>query len=130
MLLDWLDEAQLDRVGCFEYSPVEGATANDLADPVPDDVKKDRWERFMERQKAISAARLQARIGKQYEVIVDYAEDDYAQARSYAEAPEIDGVIHIEGQFGLQAGDMLEVKIDAADDYDLWAMPVHIEYDD
>lgn len=123
-LLDWLDEAQLDRVGCFEYSPVEGAPANDLPDHVPDDVKKDRWERFMAKQQAISAAKLQKKIGKELEVLIDYVEDGVAVGRTYADAPEIDGVVTIEGDFGLKPGDVLPVTIEDADDYDLWGAPI------
>lgn len=124
MLLDWLDEAQLDRVGCFEYSPVTGAAANELPDHVPDEVKKERWERFMEKQQAISAAKLQNKIGWEMDVLVDHVEDGVATARSYADAPEIDGVVMIEGDYGLKPGDMLPVIIEEADDYDLWASPI------
>jgi len=123
-LLDWLDEAQLDRVGCFEYSPVAGAAANELPNQVPDEVKKERWERFMEKQQAISAAKLQNKIGWEMDVLVDYVEDGVATARSYADAPEIDGVVMIEGDYGLKPGDMLPVVIEGADDYDLWARPL------
>lgn len=127
MLLDWLDEAQLDRVGCFEYSPVKGAAANELSGHVPDEVKKERWERFMEKQQAISAAKLQNKIGWEMDVLVDHVEDGVAIARSYADAPEIDGVVMIEGDYGLKPGDMLPVVIDAADEYDLWATPLFEE---
>ena len=126
-LLDWLDEAQLDRVGCFEYSPVSGATANALADPVPDEIKRERWERFMARQQAISANRLEARLGREIEVIVDHVEPGLAVARSHADAPEIDGVVNIEGDFGLQPGDILPVVVEEADEYDLWATPLFDE---
>ncbi|WP_045855698.1 30S ribosomal protein S12 methylthiotransferase RimO [Teredinibacter purpureus] len=121
MLLDWLQEAQLDRVGCFQYSPVEGAPANELDNPVPDDVKQDRWERFMQTQQTISAARLQARIGTEVEVLIDSTEGDNAVGRSYAEAPEIDGVIIVEDAAHLAPGEKVMVKIVAADEYDLWA---------
>lgn len=124
MLLDWLDEAQLDRVGCFEYSPVTGAAANELPNHVPDEVKKERWERFMEKQQAISAAKLQNKIGWEMDVLVDHVEDGIATARSYADAPEIDGVVMIEGDYGLKPGDMLPVVIEDADEYDLWASPL------
>ena len=127
MLLNWLDEAQLDRVGCFEYSPVKGAAANELSGHVPDEVKKERWERFMEKQQAISAAKLQNKIGWEMDVLVDHVEDGVAIARSYADAPEIDGVVMIEGDYGLKPGDMLPVVIDAADEYDLWATPLFEE---
>lgn len=129
-LLDWLEEAQLDRVGCFEYSPVTGAPANELADHVPDDVKKDRWERFMAKQQAISAAKLQKKIGKEMDVLIDYVEGGVAVGRTYADAPEIDGVITIEGDYGLKPGDMLPVTIDDADEYDLWGSPIIEEVED
>ncbi len=130
MLLDWLEEAQLDRVGCFQYSPVEGARANELGDHVPDDVKQDRWERFMALQQRISEERLQARIGWEMQVLVDEInEDGSALARTYADAPEIDGVVHIEALAeGVNIGDFVDVEIVGADDYDLFAQ--HIIYED
>lgn len=124
MLLDWLEEAELDRVGCFKYSPVDGASANDLPDPVPEDVKQERWERFMATQQAISLRRMQARIGWQMPVIIDEAGPDGAIGRSYADAPEIDGQVHLPGVGGLQAGDMVMVEITAADEYDLEAVVI------
>jgi ribosomal protein S12 methylthiotransferase len=132
MLLDWLQEAQLDRVGCFEYSPVEGAPANDLPDPVPDAIKKDRYERFMAVQQEISAARLQRRIGSQIEVLIDEVVDEGAVARSWADAPEIDGRIFIDREYldgleELQAGDTLLVEVIDADEYDMWAVPALLE---
>jgi ribosomal protein S12 methylthiotransferase len=123
MLLDWLEEAQLDRVGCFQYSPVDGATANDLPDPVPDEIKQGRWERFMETQQRISAHRLQQRIGQQLEVLIDVVDEEGAIGRSYADAPEIDGKVYLDGITDLQPGDALLVDIVGADDYDLWAVP-------
>ncbi|MAY36918.1 MAG: 30S ribosomal protein S12 methylthiotransferase RimO [Spongiibacteraceae bacterium] len=123
MLLDWLEEAQLDRVGCFQYSPVDGATANDLPDPVPDEIKQERWERFMETQQRISAHRLQQRIGQQLEVLIDVVDEEGAIGRSYADAPEIDGKVYLDGITDLQPGDALLVDIVGADDYDLWAVP-------
>ncbi len=126
-LLEWLDEAQLDRVGCFEYSPVAGATANELPNPVADELKHERWQRFMAKQQSISAARLQNKIGKQIEVLVDHVEPGMTIARSKADAPEIDGVVHLQGDFGLQPGDCLPVVVDDADDYDLWASPLPLE---
>ncbi|MDY0007263.1 MAG: 30S ribosomal protein S12 methylthiotransferase RimO [Spongiibacteraceae bacterium] len=123
-LLDWLEEAQLDRVGCFEYSPVQGASANALPDPVPDDIKKDRWERFMATQQRISAQRLQDKIGNRIEVLVDHVDEDGAIARGWADAPEIDGKVYLDGVQGLQPGDALLVEVTDADDYDLWAEPV------
>lgn len=123
MLLDWLKEAQLDRVGCFEYSPVEGASANDLPDQVPDEIKKDRWERFMAVAQEISSARLQAKIGSQQEVLIDYVDEEGAVGRSIADAPEIDGKVYLDGVTDVQPGDALVVNIIGADEYDLWAEP-------
>ncbi len=123
MLLDWLEVAQLDRVGCFQYSPVDGATANELPDPVPDDIKQDRWNRFMETQQRISAAKLQERIGQQLEVLIDDVDEQGAIGRSYADAPEIDGKVYLDGITDLQPGDALLVDIIGADEYDLWAVP-------
>jgi len=122
-LLDWLEEAQLDRVGCFRYSPVEGARANALGDHVPDDVKDERWERFMATAARISAARLAARVGGTEPVIVDEIDtgEDVAIARSRGDAPEIDGRVIVEGGGALRPGDLVEVEITAADDYDLVA---------
>ena len=124
MLLDWLEEAQLDRVGCFQYSPVEGATANELPDPVPEDIKQQRWERFMEVQQRISAEKLQQRIGQQLEVLIDSVDEEGAIGRCYADAPEIDGKVYLDGITDLQPGDALIATIVDADDYDLWAVPV------
>lgn len=120
-LLDWMSEAQLDRVGCFQYSAVDGAPANDLGlDPIADEVKQERWERFMQHQQAISAARLQAKTGTEIEVIIDEVDEEGAVARSWADAPEIDGNVFIADP-SLQAGQILRVRIIDADEYDLWA---------
>lgn len=121
-LLDFLDEAQLDRVGCFQYSPVEGAAANELPGIVSDQLKQERWERFMEKQQGISAARLQAKIGSTQKVIIDGIDEekDRLVGRSSADAPEIDGLVHIEADGEFSAGDFVDVKIDDADDYDLY----------
>ena len=121
-LLDFLDEAQLDRVGCFQYSPVEGAAANELSGIVSDQLKQERWDRFMEKQQTISAARLQAKIGSTQKVIIDGIdeENDRLVGRSSADAPEIDGLVHIEADGEFSAGDFVDVKIDDADDYDLY----------
>ena len=131
MLLDWLKEAQLDRVGCFTYSPVEGATANDLPDHVAEEVKQERYERFMEVQQAISAAKLQKRIGQTMTVLVDGLEDEFpvAIARSYADAPEIDGNVFVEDidKSQIKSGDLLEVEITDADEYDLYAKLIRIK---
>ncbi len=120
-LLNFLEEAQLDRVGCFKYSPVEGAKANELPDPVPEEVKQERYERFMELQAEISANKLQAKIGKTMQVLVDEVYEDYAVARSSADAPEIDGQVIIENPTGLKAGEFTQVKIIATETYDLIA---------
>jgi len=121
-LLDFLDEAQLDRVGAFAYSPVEGAAANALPDPVPEDVKQERLARFMERQAAISAARLEAKIGSVQRCLVDLLEDGIAVARSSADAPEIDGLVHIQNAeaAGLRVGDFVDVEITDSDEHDLF----------
>ncbi|MBF6056779.1 MULTISPECIES: 30S ribosomal protein S12 methylthiotransferase RimO [Thiomicrorhabdus] len=123
-LLDFLEEAQLDRVGCFQYSPVEGAVANDLAEQVPDEIKQDRWERFMETQQRISADKMQAKVGQIMQVLIDEIDEEGAIARSMADAPEIDGLVFIEDGFHLQPGQFVKVEIVAADEYDLWARPV------
>ena len=120
-LLDWLDEAQLDRVGCFKYEDVAGARSGALPDHVPEDVKEERWHRFMEKAQAISAARLAAKVGTRQEVIVDLVEDDAATCRTMADAPEIDGNLFIdEGHAHLAPGDIVTVEVDEAGAYDLW----------
>lgn len=120
-LLDWLDEAQLDRVGCFQYENVAGARSNDLPDHVPAEVKQERFDRFMEKAQAISAAKLAAKVGKVLEVIVDEVDDEGATCRTKADAPEIDGNLFIdEGFEGLAPGDIVRVEVDEAGDYDLW----------
>jgi len=118
-LLAWLDEAQLDRVGAFQYSPVEGATANALAGHVPDDVKAGRYARFMEKAAAISAARLQARIGQRAKVLVDRIEKGVAIARTAGDAPDIDGVLRFAAAKATRAGEFAEVLVTGADTYDL-----------
>jgi ribosomal protein S12 methylthiotransferase len=121
-LLDWLRVAQLDRVGCFEYSPVEGAAANDLHQPqIAPDIKRDRRARFMELAAEISAARLERKIGRTMQVLIDRMEGDVAVARSSADAPEIDGTVRIHGAAGLSVGALTNVQITAAGDYDLEA---------
>ncbi|MCH2093649.1 MAG: 30S ribosomal protein S12 methylthiotransferase RimO [Rhodobacteraceae bacterium] len=120
-LLDWLDEAQLDRVGCFKYEDVAGARSNTLPDHVADDVKQDRWNRFMEKSMTISAARLAEKVGTTLEVIVDEVDEDGATCRTMADAPEIDGNLFIdEGFEDLQPGQKVKVIVDEAGDYDLW----------
>ena len=122
MLLDFLGTAQLDRVGCFAYSPVEGAAANALPGHVPEELKQERLKRFMQTQAEISAARLQRRIGQTLTVLVDEINDDGALARSYADAPEIDGVVIIEESAGLEVGEFAKVRIIDAGEHDLWAV--------
>jgi ribosomal protein S12 methylthiotransferase len=124
LLLDWLDAAQLDRVGCFQYSPVEGAAANALPDAVPDELKRERWERFMERSAEISAKRLAAKVGRKLRVLVDAIEDGVAIARSSADAPEIDGVVRVAPARALRAGEWADVQVTGSDAYDLEARPV------
>ncbi|MDB5922740.1 MAG: MiaB-like tRNA modifying enzyme YliG [Betaproteobacteria bacterium] len=120
-LLGFLEEAQLDRVGCFAYSPVDGATANALPDPVPDEVKEERRARFMAVQERISAARLKQKVGKTLTVLVDELTEDGAIARSAADAPEIDGVVHVARSRKLKAGEFAEVRITHSDVHDLFA---------
>lgn len=119
-LLQFLREAQLDRVGCFTYSDVEGAKANELPDPVPEQVKQARYARFMEVQQEISAARLQAKIGRTLQVLIDEVDAEGAIGRSYADAPEIDGLVYLNGEHDVAPGDMVNVLIEHADEYDLW----------
>jgi ribosomal protein S12 methylthiotransferase len=124
-LLDWLDAAALDRVGCFKYENVEGARANALPDHVPDPVKEERWQRFMAKAQGISAAKLAARVGSETEAIVDTVDAEGATCRTRGDAPEIDGNLFIvEGFETLRPGDILKVRIDEASDYDLWAAPL------
>jgi len=120
-LLDWMTEAQLDRVGCFQYSPVEGAPANALEGHVPDEVKQERWERFMAHQQAISAQRLQAKVGREIDVLIDEVDEDGAVGRSSADAPEIDGSVYLSSDRDLKPGDMVRAVVTDADEYDLWA---------
>jgi ribosomal protein S12 methylthiotransferase len=120
-LLDFLQEAQLDRVGCFQYSPVKGAAANELPNHVPDEIKQERWERFMALQQDISTQRLQAKVGKTAEILIDSVDDQGAIGRSSADAPEIDGKVYLDGITDLSPGDLVEAEITGADEYDLWA---------
>ncbi|MDC9729667.1 MAG: 30S ribosomal protein S12 methylthiotransferase RimO [Methyloprofundus sp.] len=119
-LLDFLTEAQLDRVGCFAYSPVKGAAANELPDQIPEAIQQERLERFMAHQAGISAARLQQRVGQIEQVIIDEVVEEGAVARSMADAPEIDGQVFIDGATHLKVGDLVTVEIEEADDYDMW----------
>jgi ribosomal protein S12 methylthiotransferase len=119
LLLQWLDEAALDRVGCFKYEPVRGAAANDLADAVPEAVKEERWHRFMQAQQTISARRLRRKIGTRQQVIIDAVDAGIAKGRSMADAPEIDGAIYVASRRPLRVGEIATVKIERADAYDL-----------
>ena len=124
-LLEWLDEAQLDRVGAFRFEPVEGAAANFLPNPVPEEVKEERYARIMEKTAAISAAKLQAKIGRTVEVIIDLADGEGgATGRSKADAPEIDGEVHLRDAAALVQGDIVSVLIEDADEHDLYGVPV------
>ena len=118
-LLQWLDEAALDRVGCFKYEPVRGAAANDLGDAVPDEVKEQRWHRFMQAQQTISVRRLKRKVGTRQQVIIDEVGPSVAKGRSMADAPEIDGAVYVAGRRPLRVGEIASVKIERADAYDL-----------
>jgi ribosomal protein S12 methylthiotransferase len=124
-LLDWMSEAQLDRVGCFQYSPVEGAPANTLDGAVPDEVKQERYDRFMAHQQSISTERLARKVGKEIEVLIDEVDDQGAVGRSSADAPEIDGSVFVDSNVPLKPGDMVRVRITDSDEYDLWAETIH-----
>ncbi|WP_368174514.1 30S ribosomal protein S12 methylthiotransferase RimO [Aeromonas sp. R5-4] len=121
MLLDFIDKAELDRVGCFKYSPVEGALANELPDPVPEEVQEERFQRFMELQQQVSIRKLARKVGQELTVIIDEVDEEGATGRSFADAPEIDGLVYLNGETGLKPGDMVKVRIDESDEYDLWA---------
>ncbi|WP_324749930.1 30S ribosomal protein S12 methylthiotransferase RimO [Sphingomonas sp. LY54] len=124
-LLDWLDEAQLDRVGAFRFEPVQGATANDLPGAVPEEVKEERYARLMEKTAAISAAKLQAKIGRTIDVLIDLADGEGgATGRSKADAPEIDGEVHLRDAPHLKQGDIVQVLVEDADEHDLYGVPV------
>ncbi len=120
-LLDFLDEAQLDRVGCFTYSPVEGAVANKLGEAIPEEIKEERLARFMEKQIEISAQRLKRNIGKEIQVLVDEIDEQGAIARSMADAPDIDGLVYIQEAYDLQVGDLVMVHVNQTDEHDMWA---------
>ena len=123
-LLDFLQEAQLDRVGCFQYSPVEGAKANELPNPVADEIKLDRYDRFMQLQQKISTARLQQKVGQTLQVLIDEVDDEGAIGRSFADAPEIDGSVYLNGETDVKPGDLVNVTIEHSDEYDLWGSKV------
>jgi ribosomal protein S12 methylthiotransferase len=124
-LLAFLEQAQLDRVGCFQYSPVGGAKANDLPGHVDDELKQDRWDRFMQTQAGISAQKLKNRVGKDLDVLIDEIKDGHAIARSYADAPDIDGNVFVHSDSPLKPGEFARVRIDRAGDYDLWATHIN-----
>ncbi|MBL0564384.1 30S ribosomal protein S12 methylthiotransferase RimO [Aeromonas veronii] len=121
LLLDFIDKAELDRVGCFKYSPVEGALANELPDPVPEEIQEERFQRFMELQQQVSIRKLARKVGQELTVIIDEVDEEGATGRSFADAPEIDGLVYLNGETGLKPGDMVKVRIDESDEYDLWA---------
>ena len=122
-LIDWLDEAQIDRVGCFKYEDVEGARSNSLSNQIPEDVKQHRWEVFMEKAGEISAKKLAKKIGEEVDVIVDEIDEEGAICRTKADAPEIDGNLFIESNFAkINVGDIVKVNVTAAGDYDLWGI--------
>jgi ribosomal protein S12 methylthiotransferase len=120
-LLDWLKEAGINRAGCFKYEPVDGAKANALDNAVPDEVKEERWHRFMAAQKEVSSAQLEGKVGSVIDVLVDEVDEDGAIARSKWDAPEIDGNVFLNGERDAKAGDIIRVKVIEAGEYDLWA---------
>jgi len=124
LLLDWLREARIDRAGCFKYEPVAGAPANDIAVPVPQEVKDERWHRFMRAQQEVSATRLAAKVGKRLPVIIDEPGAAVAKGRSKYDAPEIDGAVHVASRRPLRQGDIVTVKIERADAYNLHGVAV------
>ncbi|WP_039913615.1 30S ribosomal protein S12 methylthiotransferase RimO [Cellvibrio mixtus] len=123
-LLNFLEEAQLDRVGCFQYSPVDGAKANDLPNPVPDDIKQERYDRFMQLQQRISTERLKRKVGQTLQVLIDEVDEEGAIGRCFADAPEIDGCVYLNGEEDVKPGDLVNVLIEHSDEYDLWGSKV------
>ena len=117
-------DAQLDRVGCFAYSPVKGAAANELPDSVVEEVKQQRLEKFMQVQEEISSAKLKQKIGQEFLVLIDEVHSDGAVARSYADAPEIDGRVHLTDEFDVKPGDKVWVQIIHSDAHDVWGVRV------
>ena len=118
-LLDWLDEAGIDRLGCFKYEPVAGATSNAIGNPVPDEVKQERWNALMARQQKISARRLKRKVGTRQQVIIDEVGPTVAKGRSKADAPEIDGAVYLSSRRPLKVGEIVTAKIERSDEYDL-----------
>jgi ribosomal protein S12 methylthiotransferase len=123
-LLGWLREAKLNRVGCFKYEPVSGAKANEIAGAVPEEVKEERWHRFMAAQQEVSREILASRVGTEIDVIIDEVDEDGAMGRSKWDAPEIDGSVFLNGESNVKPGDIVRAHVDTADDYDLWATVV------
>jgi ribosomal protein S12 methylthiotransferase len=123
-LLDWLEEAELDRVGCFRYEPVAGAASNALAGAVPEALIEERWHALMSAQQDISARRLARRVGETIDVLVDRSDAEAAVARSAGDAPEIDGNVYLPANTALRPGQLVRVRVERADAYDLWAVPI------
>ncbi len=121
----FIDKVELDRLGCFKYSPVEGAKANELPDPVPEEVQEERFQRFMELQQQVSVRKLVRKVGKEMTVLIDEVDEEGATGRTFADAPEIDGLVYLNGETDLKPGDLVKVRIDEADEYDLWASLVN-----
>jgi ribosomal protein S12 methylthiotransferase len=124
ILLDWLKEAKLARVGCFKYEPVAGAPANAIEAVVPDEVKEERWHRFMAAQQEVSRDLMAAKVGRSIDVIIDEVDAEGAIGRSQWDAPEIDGSVFLNGATGLAPGDIVKATVTNADEYDLWAEPL------
>ncbi len=120
LLLDFLNKAKLDRVGCFPYSPIEGAAANQLANQIPEEIKQERFHRFMQLQQTISTQKLQNKIGKTLSVIIDEVDEEGAIGRSMADAPEIDGAVYLNEEKNVHVGDIVQVEVEHSDEYDLW----------
>lgn len=120
LLLNFMNEAKLDRVGCFTYSAIDGAAANQLPNQIPEDIKQERYHQFMQLQQRISTQKLADKVGKSLSVIIDEVDDEGAIGRSMADAPEIDGVVYLNDEFGVKAGDIVDVTIEHSDEYDLW----------
>ena len=119
-LLRWLDAAELDRVGCFKYENVAGAPANALPDHVPEEIKEERWHRFMQVQQEVSARRMARKVGTRIDAIIDEVDEEGAIGRSSADAPDIDGAVFLNGETRVAVGDIVEVEVEHAEDYDLW----------
>ncbi|TWB45056.1 30S ribosomal protein S12 methylthiotransferase RimO [Nitrospirillum pindoramense] len=123
-LLDWLSEAKIDRLGCFKYEAVDGAPANAIEGAVPEEVKEERWNRLMAHQQAISEERMQAKVGRTIDVIIDEVDEEGAIGRSAADAPEIDGSVFLNGDTSVAVGDIVQVTVEHAEEYDLWGTRV------